>query len=81
MLSCAHYDYIEIACMQGYPVTLELITGECMSGTALDTCRNSEGQECIKLSTPDGDIIQPLDDIKKMRVNQVNPHFAEVIFR
>jgi Rho-binding antiterminator len=81
MLSCAHYDYIEIACMQRYSVTLELISGGCVSGTALDTCRNNTGQECIKLGTTDGEVIQLLDEIKKMRVNQINPHFAEVIFR
>ncbi|MCP5326605.1 MAG: Rho-binding antiterminator [Oceanospirillaceae bacterium] len=81
MFSCAHYDYIEIACMQAYPVTLFLISGETISGDALDTCRNGQQQECIKLGTTQGEVCVVLEDIKKMRVDKINPHFQEVVFQ
>lgn len=81
MFSCAHYDYIEIACMQRYPVTLHLLSGDIVHGIALDTCRNGENQECIKLDTAQGEMCLVLVEIKKMRVNQVNPHFQEVVFQ
>ena len=51
MLTCQQYDYIEIACMYRYPTRLHLKNGETVEGTAIDTCRNEQQQECIELES------------------------------
>lgn len=37
MLGCSEYGYIEIVCMQRYPIKLTMKTGEVFKGIALDT--------------------------------------------
>ena len=49
MLSCQQYDYIEIACMYHYPVKLTMKSGTIVQAKALDTARNEDRQECIKV--------------------------------
>ena len=81
MLSCEHYDYIEIACMHRYPVKLQLTSGTQLSGTAIDTARNENKQECLLLQTADGDSLVVLDDLVNLVVTVDNPHFASVEFK
>jgi Rho-binding antiterminator len=82
MLSCNHYDFVEIACMHHYPLEIELKDGEVVSGNALDTGINGCRQECIKIvvtgkSEP---AFIVLDDIRILRVTKPNRHFQEVPF-
>lgn len=80
MISCGNYDYIEIVCLFKYSVEITLKSGEVVSGKALDTAKNSLGEECIKLLTQDSDLLVVLDSIAKMKVTMENPHFQEVAF-
>ncbi|MCF7363644.1 MULTISPECIES: Rho-binding antiterminator [Vibrio] len=80
MISCGNYDYIEIVCLFKYSIEITLKSGEVVSGKALDTAKNSLGEECIKLLTQDSDLLVVLDSIAKMKVTMENPHFQEVAF-
>lgn len=84
MLSCDLHDYIEIACMYRLPLELELRDGQCVSGTAIDTCRNAEKQECIQLAVTEEEgrqrILVVLDELRTMRALVKNPHFDVVKF-
>ncbi len=48
MISCNHYDYIEIACMHHLRIELILKNGDSVCGVATDTKRNALKQECIE---------------------------------
>jgi len=75
MISCSDYDYIEIACMHRYLVRLTLKDGESLEGKALDTARNEDKQECIKLAVDSTEQLVVLDTLSKLEVLVDNPHF------
>ncbi|USD64068.1 Rho-binding antiterminator [Vibrio sp. SCSIO 43136] len=78
MISCEKYDYVEIACMHRYPVKLSLKSGGVVMGTALDTARNDDKQECILLQTDEQQTLVVLDKISVLEVCVDNPHFVRV---
>jgi Rho-binding antiterminator len=80
MLSCEQYDYIEIACMHRYPVQLVLRSGQEISGTAVDTARNDQKQECVKLLVENENTLVVLDEVLEMMALAENPHFERVRF-
>ena len=80
MMSCEQHDYIEIACLYRYAVTLTLTAGHTLSGIALDTARNEQRQECIKMLADDVEQLIPLATISRMSANTNNPHFLVVEF-
>ncbi|MGB5856361.1 MAG: Rho-binding antiterminator [Oceanisphaera sp.] len=80
MMSCEQHDYIEIACLYRYPITLTLVSDEHISGIALDTARNEQRQECIKIQNDDTEHLIPLASITRMTATVDNPHFRVVEF-
>ena len=81
MISCSDYDYIEIVCMHRYPVKLTLHSGEQVEGVALDTQRNQEKDECIKLSVVGQEQLVVLTEIAELEVCVDNPHFRQKFFK
>lgn len=83
MLSCSDYDYIEIVCMFRYPIKVITLAGKVISGIAMDTARNSEKAECLKIyvSQPDTvSMLLPLMNIATLSICVDNPHFDSVSF-
>lgn len=80
MMSCANYDYIEIVCLFNYPVEITLKSGEVITGKAIDTAKNHQGEECIKLKIEHDDLLVVLDSMAKLTIVVDNPHFKEVLF-
>lgn len=80
MISCAQYDYIEIACLFHIPVRLLLKEGCVVEGVAMDTKRNDLGAECIALSVGSVQQLVVLDQVERMIAMVENPHFEEVRF-
>ena len=80
MISCHQYDYIEIVCMYHYPIHLSLKSGDLIECNALDTKRNSQHQECIKVDIQGTKRLVVLDDITTLTVTVENPHFTVVSF-
>lgn len=77
MISCAHHDYVEIACLYRMPVILTLRSGEVVRGIALDTARDGNGAECLKLAT--GQLVV-LEGVRTLEAAEPNPHFSRVDF-
>lgn len=80
MMSCEHYDYIEIACMNQYPIKLTLKDGIELTGQALDTGLNAERQECIKVNVQSQEKMVTLHSISSLEVTIKNPHFQLIKF-
>ncbi len=81
MISCENYDYVEIVCMFRYPIKVYLKSGNHFQGVALDTQRNYDKEECIKMRGENGESeLIVLDSILKLEVCVKNPHFNEVYF-
>lgn len=80
MISCDQHDYIEIVCTYRYPLKLTLKSGEVIQGIALDTQRNENRDECIKIESKGSSQLIVLDQIKKLEVTEDNPHLREVVF-
>ncbi|WP_047042112.1 Rho-binding antiterminator [Vibrio mexicanus] len=75
MISCSDYDYIEIVCMYRYPIRLHLKSGAKVEGQALDTARNDDKQECIKVMVEEVERLVVLDELVELEVLMDNPHF------
>jgi Rho-binding antiterminator len=80
VISCSDYDYVEIACLYRYPITLTLMTGEIIEGVAADTARDENKRECIKVICADGSMLVVLDELEHLEVAIENPHFTKVSF-
>lgn len=80
MMKCEQYDYIEIVCMHRYPIKLTLKSGIEINGVGLDTQRNTNREECIKVAIDDRISLVVLDTILTLEVTVDNPHFQNVTF-
>lgn len=80
MISCNQHDYIEIVCMYHYPIKLTLKSGDTIEGTALDTQRNDQRDECIKIDMEGVEQLVVLEKIKMLEVTVENPHLRFVEF-
>ncbi|WP_151900329.1 Rho-binding antiterminator [Sulfurimonas hydrogeniphila] len=80
MISCQQYDYIEIACMYHYSVKLTMKSGSVFEGKALDTARNENHQECIKIKTENHEVLVVLDEISTLETAIKNPYFKIISF-
>ncbi|MBD5772347.1 Rho-binding antiterminator [Marinomonas colpomeniae] len=80
MISCAQYDAIEIVCMYFYPIKLTLKSGDELACKAMDTQRNANGEECIKVKIEGSDRLVVLTSIWKLEICVENPHFKIMSF-
>ena len=80
MISCNQHDYIEIVCMYYYPIKLTLKSGDIIEGVALDTHRNDQRDECIKIDIEGVEKLVVLEEIKMLEVMVENPHLQKVTF-
>lgn len=80
MISCNQHDYIEIVCMYHYPIKLTLKSGDIIEGIALDTQRNDQRDECIKIDIEGVEKLVVLEEIKVLEVMVENPHLQKVTF-
>lgn len=54
-LACNLYDYLEVACMHGYQLDVELVDGTRLQGRALTTETSASKEEFLLLRTADGE--------------------------
>ncbi|MGB7390432.1 Rho-binding antiterminator [Marinomonas sp.] len=81
MITCHEYDYVEIVCLFHYPIRLTMTSGGWIEGVALDTARNENRAECIKIQTDNGVQLVVLAALVKLAITIDNPHFTEVSFQ
>jgi len=80
MISCNQHDYIEIVCMYRYLIKLTLKSGDIIQGIAVDTQRNDNRAECIKVDVEGVEQLVVLEEIKILEVVVENPHLQKVTF-
>ena len=82
IISCAQYDYFEIACMHHYEVELTLNDGAVITGKAhnVKVIKDEEfRKEILELLLENKEIIKvELNTIHKMRATKDNPHFEAI---
>lgn len=81
MISCDQHDYIEIVCTYHYRIKLTLKSGAIIQGIALDTQRNENKVECIKIEASGSEQLIILDEIKQLEACDENPHVKVVVFK
>ena len=81
MISCEYHDYIEIACLYNYRIRLILDSGVQLEGVAVDTVRNHDKEECIKIRDENSEHLVVLDSVTTMEVLVENPHFKVISFK
>lgn len=77
-IQCQLYDYVEIACLHGLNLDLELTSNKTITGKALTT-RIKDKQEFIVIETKDGDHEIRLDTVKSITALNKNAEFSTVI--
>lgn len=80
MITCDQHDYIEIACTFRYPIKVTMKSGDVIECVALDTQRNENKDECIKVNIEGVESLIVLDGISTMKACVDNPHFDLVSF-
>ena len=80
MISCNHYDYIEIACMHRLNIELVLKNGDSVCGVAADIKRNALKQECIAINASGELKLIELTCISVIKALTHNPYFDNINF-
>ncbi|GEM_PF-300789 len=81
MISCDRYDDIEVLCVYHYPIRLDIEGELSVEGVALDTTRNTDGEECLLLQTSSGEQQIVLDHLIQIEVLVENPHLRKIQFQ
>ncbi len=80
IIDCACHDFIEIACLYGYEIELELHSGEIQRGKAITTQTSKDKKEFLIIQTPTTNLPVELIEIKSMTAQQQNPYFSCINF-
>ncbi|MGJ7513181.1 Rho-binding antiterminator [Pseudomonas baetica] len=79
-MNCDLYDYLEIACMRGYRLEVELKDGARLFAKALTTRTASSKEEFLLLETADGEQEVRLDQLQAITPLDANAQFGRVVF-
>ncbi|TQV72150.1 hypothetical protein FLL45_18185 [Aliikangiella marina] len=80
IIDCAVHDYVEIACMYGFDLTLKLDDESTCQGKALDVTIDNNRDECLVIEEKGKTLQVVLNRVKSMKVINENPHFEIVDF-
>ena len=81
-IACHIYDYFEIACMHKLTLLVSVKNGDTILGKAQNvkiTKVDGETFEVLELKTNDGIEDVALHEIHKIKAQDKNPHFDEVV--
>jgi len=78
-IACHLHDYIEIACLYGYELELEMKDGSRIHGRAITT-RTQERQEFLQLQTKEAERSLALNDLKRMTALTPHAQFSSIDF-
>ncbi|WP_433735586.1 Rho-binding antiterminator [Pseudomonas putida] len=79
-LNCDLHDFLEIACLRGYRLEVELTDGARLVAKALTTRTASSKEEFLLLETADGQQEIRLDQLLAITPLDVNAQFGRVAF-
>lgn len=80
-LNCDLHDYLEIACMQGYRLDVELIDGGRLVAKALTTRTSSDKEEFLCVQTVDGQQEIRLDQLLAVTPLEDNARFGRIVLQ
>ncbi len=80
MISCAQYDYIELACLYQISVELQLNDGSAVQGDALDTQYDANRRECLVLEIEGKKRMFATECLVSMKALTPNTHFDLIQF-
>jgi Rho-binding antiterminator len=81
ILSCHLHDTIEIACLYGFEICLQLDNKEIVEGKAMTTQTLPNKTECLLMLVADQTVKIEITDILTMQAITQNPHFDLIEFR
>lgn len=76
-IQCHIHDTLEIACMRGYTLDIELVSGETLRGIA-KTTKSVNKEEFLVVETAQGSSEPRLDKIKRILVLNDNAEFKTI---
>ncbi|MEM8815517.1 MAG: Rho-binding antiterminator [Pseudomonadota bacterium] len=79
-IDCNLYDYIEIACLYRYSLRIATVSGEILTGTAVDTEIDSDKAEYLKLQNGNSVRRVRLDYLHSIEPLTQNARFGKVDF-
>ncbi|MHC8327444.1 Rho-binding antiterminator [Pseudomonas sp. LB1P83] len=80
-LNCDLHDYLEIACLRGYRLDIELNDGARLIAKALTTRTSSDKEEFLCLETADGPQEIRLDQLLAVTPLDAGAEFGRVVFQ
>lgn len=80
IISCQLHDYIEIACLYGYSIELQLTDRGRLQGRAKTTQTSTDRKEWLVLDQAGEEIKVELAQIRRLSALTRNPHFDVVDF-
>ena len=78
-VDCGLYDYLEVACMRGYEISLALRNGKTDRGVAITVGARREG-EFLTLAADQNKKEYRLDELSSLRVLSYPRSFEEISF-
>lgn len=81
MIPCAHYDYLELACLRGYQLNIELIDGTQCQGKAITTQTRADKTEWLIIQLQQTKQSLRLDHIAAITPLEPNANLAEYSLR
>ena len=79
MIPCEHYDYLELACLRGYQLKIELIDGTQCQGQAITTQTRADKTEWLVIQQQQNKQSLRLDHIVAITPVDVNAEFGRVL--
>lgn len=78
-LNCDLHDYLEIACLYGYTLDIELIDGQRLTARAITTRTASTREEFLDVDTAEGRREIRLDQLLAITPQDDNARFGRVV--
>jgi Rho-binding antiterminator len=78
-MNCDLYDYLEIACMRGYELDIEMKDGTRLIAKALTTRTSSDKEEFLCLETAEGPQEIRLDQLLAITPTDATAQFGRVV--
>lgn len=79
MIPCEHYDYLELACLRGYRLKIELIDGTECQGQAITTQTRADKTEWLIIQEQQTKQSLRLDHIITIMPLEPNADFGRVL--
>lgn len=78
-LNCDQHDYLEIACLYGYTLDIELIDSQCLTASAITTRTAPTREEFLDVETAEGRLEIRLDQLLAITPQDDSAQFGRVV--